>query len=282
MKDRDINGSTSDIEIAEYFFDFATSFAVNIRQIVGEIDSLNFAVDKTRNILNCSRAIAYQFLPDGDGVVIAESVETRFQPILGQLIYDPCFEDKMIEPYRQGRVSAIADIYQSQLQPCHIKLLESFQVRANLVVPILIGKQPEVNLWGLLIAHQCDVDREWHPLEIKLLQNIAAQIGISLQKSAEIKARQKEELRRKEALFRAVMNSSILGFYVVDNRTDNILYFNRQFCKIWAIKHLEAGMKSGELKNNDIIPDCIPLIADCSIQTVIFSPAIKARKSSSD
>jgi PAS domain S-box len=49
---------------------------------------------------------------------------------------------------------------------------------------------------------------------------------------------------------------------VVDNRTDNILYFNHRFCEIWGIEHLESQMLEGVLKNHDIIPDCIPLIAD--------------------
>lgn len=57
-------------------------------------------------------------------------------------------------------------------------------------------------------------------------------------------------------------NSSPLGFLVVDNRTDDILYFNQRFCQIWGIEHLADRMHLGELKNNDIIPDCIPVLAD--------------------
>ncbi|MEI6327999.1 MAG: PAS domain-containing protein [Pseudanabaena sp. ELA645] len=65
-----------------------------------------------------------------------------------------------------------------------------------------------------------------------------------------------------QVLLQAMSETSPLAFFVVDNRTDNILYFNHYFCEIWNIEHLEARMKRGELKNNDIIPDCIPLIAD--------------------
>jgi PAS domain S-box-containing protein len=65
-----------------------------------------------------------------------------------------------------------------------------------------------------------------------------------------------------QVLLQAMSETSPLAFFVVDNRTDNILYFNHYFCEIWNIEHLEARMKLGELKNNDIIPDCIALIAD--------------------
>ena len=54
---------------------------------------------------------------------------------------------------------------------------------------------------------------------------------------------------------------------VVDNRTDNILYFNQRFCEIWGIQHLAERMQSGALKNNDIIPDCLPVLMDVSAFT---------------
>ena len=71
-----------------------------------------------------------------------------------------------------------------------------------------------------------------------------------------------EQLLWKEALLRAMTSASPLAFYVVDNRTDAILYFNHRFCEIWGIEHLEERMQLGELKNNDLIPDCLPVLAD--------------------
>ena len=65
-----------------------------------------------------------------------------------------------------------------------------------------------------------------------------------------------------EALLRSVTDSAPLGFFVVDNRTDAILYFNELFCEIWNIQRLEGRLRRGELKNSDIIPDCLPLVKD--------------------
>ncbi|MFB2923642.1 PAS domain S-box protein [Aerosakkonema funiforme] len=73
-----------------------------------------------------------------------------------------------------------------------------------------------------------------------------------------------EELRWKETLLRSMANASPLAFYVVDNRTDSILYFNRRFCEIWGIEHLETQMQRGQLKNKDLIPDCLLLIKDAT------------------
>ena len=71
-----------------------------------------------------------------------------------------------------------------------------------------------------------------------------------------------EELSWNQSLMQMMSNSSPLAFLVVDNRSDEILYFNQRFCEIWGITHLAEGMRSGALKNNDIIPDCIKVLVD--------------------
>lgn len=69
-------------------------------------------------------------------------------------------------------------------------------------------------------------------------------------------------LRRNESLLQLMFQASPLGFLVVDNRTDAILHFNERFCELWGITHLAEGIRRGELKNNDIIPDCLPMLVD--------------------
>ncbi len=71
-----------------------------------------------------------------------------------------------------------------------------------------------------------------------------------------------ENLRSRETLLRSMANASPLAFYVVDNRTDEILYFNHRFCEIWGIQHLEERMQRGELRNNALIWDCLAVVAD--------------------
>ncbi len=70
------------------------------------------------------------------------------------------------------------------------------------------------------------------------------------------------EIHKQELIYRAMIEASPLAYFVVNSRTDEIIDFNSLFCDIWGIKHLETAMKLGVLKNNDIIPYCLPLIAD--------------------
>ncbi len=71
-----------------------------------------------------------------------------------------------------------------------------------------------------------------------------------------------EKLQWNKSFLELMSNSSPLGFLVVDNRNDEILYFNHRFCEIWEIQAIEDQMQRGELKNNDIIPYCLAVLAD--------------------
>lgn len=111
----------------------------------------------------------------------------------------------------------------------------------------------------------------WHEMNIRCIPDpvmghpiiLVSEQDITKQQTAlEERQRVEEELRWKEALLRAMTDTSLLAFYVVDNRTDKILYFNHRFCEIWGIEHLEAQMRLAQLKNNDIIPDCITKVAN--------------------
>ncbi len=174
----------------EGLLDRITSLSLQINNASNSINMLNVTVQQAREILGGDRVLIYQFLPDGDGVVMAESVGGDWNPILGELIDDPCFPCKYAKLYQEGRFSIIEDTHTKPMEPCYADLLARMQVRANLVMPILVGSPPSVHLFGLLIIHQCDRPRQWQPLEISLLRNITTQLGIALGGITERKARE--------------------------------------------------------------------------------------------
>ncbi|MFB2934533.1 diguanylate cyclase domain-containing protein [Aerosakkonemataceae cyanobacterium BLCC-F154] len=285
MLPRDLSG----VDVAlEQILDRMREFTLQIHQALDLSEILSITVREVREVLGCDRVVIYRFLSEGDGVVAEESVSPEWQPIMGQLIYDSCFQAKWVAQYQQGRIGILEDIDAQPLEPCYKNLLISLQIQAKLVVPIWVThQQPQDNstidpdLWGLLIVHQCSSPRQWKSLEIKFLQLITSQMGVVLQKlemQQQLRQQNKflereqvlsqahqaieEELRGQEALLRSMTDSSEFGFYVVNNRNDEILYFNHRFCEIWGIEHLAEKMQRGEIKNNGIIPDCVRLIAD--------------------
>src|SRR4028118_2166347 len=159
-----------------------SEIALQLNEFADRETILQFAVEETRVLLQADRVIIYRFLPNGDGVVFAESVDSQWPQILGKQIYDPCFEATWVERYSQGQKSSISDLHSDPLQACDVELLDRLQVQANLVVPILLhGKQQQSpKLWGLLIAHQCQSPRQWEPLEVQILQHVAVQLGLRM------------------------------------------------------------------------------------------------------
>ncbi|WP_204151838.1 response regulator [Leptolyngbya sp. CCY15150] len=150
-----------------------------IRQSLQLQDVLNVAVSEVQQLLSNDRALIFRFQTDWSGTVIAEAVSDPALSIIGETIHDPCFASDWHRPYEQGHIRAIDDVTQSSLQACHVEMLESLQVKANLVVPILQAE----NLWGLLIVQHCKQPRAWQSWEASMLQQLAGQLAIAIQQS---------------------------------------------------------------------------------------------------
>ncbi|WP_017295779.1 methyl-accepting chemotaxis protein [Geminocystis herdmanii] len=165
---------------------------------------LDSAVKEIRTALKTDRTIVYEFDENWQGTITAESVSLNYPVALGAQILDPCFADNYVEKYQQGRVQATPDIYKAGLTTCHLKQLEPFAVRANLVAPILVNRK----LIGLLICHQCSDVRNWESAEIELFSQLATQVGLSLERvklldlqlNAEKIQREGKELLQRRAL----------------------------------------------------------------------------------
>jgi diguanylate cyclase (GGDEF)-like protein len=153
-----------------------SSMALKIRESMDLEDIFHLSVTEVRYLLDTDRVILFQFDEDWIGKVVQESVDPGFMAILHETIDEPCFRKEYVDYYRQGRVRAIDDIHNDGLHECHIELLSRYQVRANLVVPVLYQN----HLWGLLIAHHCRSTRHWHGHELEMLNELATHIGIAI------------------------------------------------------------------------------------------------------
>ena len=147
-----------------------------IRQSLKTEDILKASVKEARRVLDCDRVVVYSMNSDRYGMIIAESVAPGWTRTEGRVIKDPCFENKYLDRYRNGRVRAINNIYESGMKGCYIQQLEQLEVKANLVTPII----NEGELFGLLVAHQCNDFRDWQQSEVRWLSQVATQVGFAL------------------------------------------------------------------------------------------------------
>jgi GAF domain-containing protein len=131
--------------------------------------------DRLRKTLNADRLVLYYFYYEWSGRVTFESLSDPKFSILGASGPDECFNGEYAKLYEDGRVRAITDIEAEPIQPCHRDLLRELNVKANLVVPVLIDR----GLWGLLVAHQCQTTYAWSPAEIMAMQAGAKKLAVS-------------------------------------------------------------------------------------------------------
>ncbi|HEY9661689.1 MAG TPA: response regulator, partial [Allocoleopsis sp.] len=102
---------------------------------------LSTVVEDVRQLLETDRVLVYQFMNEGNGTIVAESVLPQWQPSLGRQIQDTYFQQQNSNPYQAGRRLAVDNIYQAGFSECHLQLLEQFQTQALMVVPILLDAQ---------------------------------------------------------------------------------------------------------------------------------------------
>ncbi|QLE41905.1 PAS domain S-box protein [Nostoc sp. C052] len=203
------------------------AIALRIRQSLKLEEILCTIATEIRQFLQTDRVVVYQFQPDMSGTIVAESVLSGWTVAMGRQILDTCFQQGAGSDYRQGKKRAIDDIYQAGLTSCHLQLLEQFEVKANLVVPILVKEQ----LWGLLIAHQCTASRHWQSVELDLLDQLAVQIAIAIQQGsayqqlqAELAERQRTEaaLKVSEEKLKLTLNFAGIGYWEWNPITNQI------------------------------------------------------------
>lgn len=233
-----------------------SEIALRIRQSL-DLEKIYTAIVKdVKDFLYADRVVIYKFNPNLSGTIVAEAVDSPWDASINTNIVDTCFRDNKGGIYRQGRIFAANDILNANLTPCHIELLQRFQVKANLVVPILLPKSLEslddlyteenATLWGLLIAHQCSTTRNWEDVEARLLQQLSVQLAIAIQQAElyqnlqtsnfflEEKVRQRnEELRQSEELLRVSFDNAPVGIATMD-LAGNFLSVNQEICKIYG------------------------------------------------
>ncbi|MEZ2248462.1 PAS domain S-box protein, partial [Microcoleus sp.] len=188
-----------------------------------DIDTIfNTTTSELREILKCDRVAIYRFNPDWSGEFVAESVGKDWIPMLqrsetanfsGNIITDPNCQANTLQPYGEQVIDTYiqqnkdslysqgllyrttADVYQAGFTPCYLELLERFQARAYLIVPIFCGSQ----IWGLLASYQNSMPRTWRKAEIHIALQISTQLGVALQQAQLLEATQKQAIQLQEA-----------------------------------------------------------------------------------
>ncbi|NJK61900.1 MAG: GAF domain-containing protein [Synechococcaceae cyanobacterium SM2_3_1] len=174
-----------------------------VRQPLEPIAIFRTVTQEVRQLINCDRAVIYKFNPDWSGDFEAESVASGWNPLVGQTVKDTNLEQTQGGRYARGEYQAIDDVYATDFDPCHLELLEQFQARAYVLVPVFAGQR----VYGILGAYQNSGPRVWTEQEIGWLTQIGEQLGVAARQADAL-----EEMRGKnEALARSVAREQTLS-----------------------------------------------------------------------
>lgn len=161
-----------------------------IRQSLDLQTIFDTAVQEIRQFLKADRVGIFKFYPESnfdDGEIVAESLVEGLPSALAIRVHDHTFGDNYAALYAKGRYFIAEDIYTIGKE-CHIDILAQFQVRSNMVMPLLSGDR----LWGLLCIHQCGTTRKWQESEIDFSQQITTQLAIAIQQASLFEQLQQE------------------------------------------------------------------------------------------
>ena len=166
---------------------------------------LQTTVEQVQAFLHADRLIIYQFefaKVDGNiidrsfdgyasrGRVAHEAIEQsphsknrgeNLQSVLDITEYQDCFDDRYLwDKYRSGMTRSIDRVELEYAQnQCMLDLMARSQIQSKLVIPIVVNRE----LWGLLIAHQCQAPRHWQASETEFLQQISEHLAFAIAQS---------------------------------------------------------------------------------------------------
>ncbi|CAD5938731.1 Phytochrome-like protein cph2 [Planktothrix tepida] len=177
-----------------------TEITQRIRQSLNLEEILTTTVTEIRKLLQTDRVLIYRFEPNGNALVIVQSVGVEWMSLWGQQIPSSYLtQDQCIIPFSQGCLHNISDIYTAHLKSDQLQWFEQCQVRACLGVPIIKGEL----LWGFLMAHHCTCPRQWAYWELDLLEQISAQVSIAIHQS-QLYEQTQEQAQREKGLRRVI------------------------------------------------------------------------------
>jgi GAF domain-containing protein/CheY-like chemotaxis protein len=244
------------------------------------------ATGEMRALLKCDRVSIYQFHADWSGEFVWESVAEGWRPLVGDNIRTK-WEDSYLQEtqggrYRQQESFAVHDIYAVGYTTCHLELLEQFQARAYCIVPIFVG----ASLWGLMAAYQNTEPREWISGEVRVLEQVASQLGVALQHTQDMAQLRQQSDQLQQALERertmATIVHKIRRSLDLDTifqaavpdmrqliRADRVAVyrFNPDWSGRFVVEAVAPGWKS-LMQEQETQGDLLRNISECSIQSL--------------
>ena len=186
--------------IDDIFKDWRQQSAViakKIRQTKGIDKLLEVVSSEIREKLEVDRIFIYKFNSDDSGIVLAESLVRGWTPAKGEVLPAITFGLETKQVYLDA--VTIDDIKEVELTPYQLQLLEKYQVKSSLILPIFLKNE----VWGLLGVHNCSTAYQWKELQISLLERVIVEVVQKLQ-DLEVEEKLAKQAQKQQSLNRII------------------------------------------------------------------------------
>jgi len=156
----------------------------HIRETLDLDAILRTTVMEVQRILHADRTLIFRLNSDRVGMVTQEVVRPEYPIMLHMCWADECFPSDCYAFYCQGHTRIVPNISVDTWGECLAEFMQRMGVKSKMVAPIPQTREDgSTQIWGLLVTHACEEQRNWHLEEADLLQQVANQLAIAIHQS---------------------------------------------------------------------------------------------------
>ncbi|MBD2078494.1 PAS domain S-box protein [Leptolyngbya sp. FACHB-17] len=156
-----------------------SDIALRVLKSLNLEEIISTTVAEVHQILQADRVFISNFCDSLHDHLFAESVSSGYKVMSDLFLNNSRLVQEMKALLCQGNFQKIDDINQTQISSGQADYFAKYQVKACLAVPIMVSN----DFFGALVVHQCSKTRHWQTAEIELLQQLATQVAIAIQKA---------------------------------------------------------------------------------------------------
>ncbi|MDJ0775918.1 MAG: GAF domain-containing protein [Mastigocoleus sp. MO_167.B18] len=170
-----------------------TKIAKTIRKTTSIDTLLQIVSSEIREVLEVDRVFIYQFSAEESGIILAESIAQGWTPTKGEILPVVTFGLETKNLYLDA--VTIDDVEEVELTPYQLQLLEKYQVKSSLILPIFL----ENDVWGLLGVHNCSTACQWKEFQISLLERVTVEVTQKL-RDLEVEEKLADQAKKQRSL----------------------------------------------------------------------------------
>jgi|GEM_PF-1952364 len=216
-----------------------------------------------RKYLGADRVIIFSFdkLSWYQGQIMAEDVLSFCPSVIDSKIDISTFIKDFVDDFSLGKILIFFEQKVKVLNPNYLEFLERFNIRSDLVIPLL----KDSGLWGILCIHQCSRVRHWQKSEIKFIQKIAVQLNLALYQAELLEEAEKQKQKQIESAERErILNRAIKRIHQSFNLENIYRAINESFIEIkqfFNCDYLEVYQFEPDREGKFVFPNVISGLA---------------------